>query len=130
MYESVTRGIRVRASPQYIEQQSRPEDGYYFWAYTIEIANDSAETVQLRSRWWRITDGRGRTEDVRGPGVVGETPTLAPGQAFTYTSGCPLPTPSGIMAGSYQMADAEGALFDVTIPAFSLDSPFSIRSMN
>ncbi len=130
MYEAVTRGIRVRAVPQYVEEQSRPEDGYYFWAYTIEIANDGEETVQLRSRLWRITDGRGQTEEVRGPGVVGETPVLAPGQSFTYTSGCPLPTPSGIMAGSYQMADEDGRLFDVTIPAFSLDSPFSIRSMN
>lgn len=130
MYEAVTRGIRIRVSPHYIEEQSRPDESYYFWAYTVDIMNEGAETVQLRSRVWRITDGRGRTEEVRGPGVVGETPVLAPGRAFTYTSGCPLGTPSGIMVGSYQMAAENGQLFDVAIPAFSLDSPFAIRSMN
>jgi ApaG protein len=86
--------------------------------------------VQLRSRVWRITDGLGQTEEVRGPGVVGETPFIQPGASFTYTSGCPLRTPSGIMVGSYQMADAQGVLFDVAIPAFSLDSPFVVRSVN
>ncbi len=130
MYEAVTQGIRIRVSPHYMEEQSRPEEGYYFWAYTVDIMNEGDGTVQLRSRVWRITDSRGRTEEVRGPGVVGETPVLAPGMAFTYTSGCPLPTPSGIMVGSYQMAREDGQLFDVAIPAFSLDSPFAIRSVN
>ena len=97
MYEAVTRGIRIRVTPQYLDDQSTPEDGEFFWAYTIDIANESGETVQLRSRVWRITDGHGQTEEVRGPGVVGETPTIAPGKSFTYTSGCPLRTPSGIM---------------------------------
>ena len=86
--------------------------------------------MQLKSRVWRITDGRGRTEEVRGPGVVGQTPMIGPGQSFSYTSGCPLSTPSGIMVGSYQMSSADGRLFDVAIPAFSLDSPFTVRSMN
>jgi ApaG protein len=130
MYESLTRGIRIRVTPQYIEDQSTPEEGEFFWAYTVDIANESEETVQLRSRVWRITDGHGRTEEVRGPGVVGETPVIQPGNSFSYTSGCPLRTSSGIMAGSYQMADANGQLFNVEIPTFSLDSPFALRSVN
>jgi ApaG protein len=130
MYEATTRGIRIRVTPHYLEDQSSPDESEFFWAYTIDISNESEETVQLRSRVWRITDGLGQTEEVRGPGVVGETPTIQPGASFTYTSGCPLRTPSGIMVGSYQMADAQGVLFDVAIPAFSLDSPFVVRSVN
>jgi ApaG protein len=130
MYEAVTRSIRIRVTPRYDEEQSTPDEGYYFWSYTVEISNEGEAAVQLKSRVWRITDGTGRTEEVRGPGVVGKTPTIKPGQSFSYTSGCPLPTPSGIMVGSYQMADVEGALFDVAVPAFSLDSPFTVRSVN
>jgi ApaG protein len=130
MYEAVTRGIRIRVTPQYLEDQSSPEESEFLWAYTIDIANESDDTVQLRSRVWRITDGHGQTEEVRGPGVVGETPVIRPGTSFTYTSGCPLRTPSGIMVGSYQMVDGKGQLFDVEIPAFSLDSPFALRSVN
>ena len=130
MYEAVTRGIRVRVTPQYLEDQSSPEESEFFWAYTIDIANEGEETVQLRSRMWRITDASGQTQEVRGPGVVGETPVILPGGAYSYTSGCPLRTPSGIMVGSYQMTDAKGELFDVAIPAFSLDCPFALRSVN
>jgi ApaG protein len=130
MYEAVTRGIRVRVRPEYLDDQSEPDEGRYFWAYTIEIANEGTETVQLRTRHWRITDQNGHIEEVRGPGVVGQTPVLRPGESFTYTSGCPLPTPSGIMAGSYRMVSARGDQFDVDIPAFSLDSPHARRSVN
>jgi len=130
MYETVTRGIRIRVTPQYLDDQSSPEESEFLWAYTIDIENEGTETVQLRSRVWRITDGLGQTEEVRGPGVVGETPVIEPGSSFSYTSGCPLRTPSGIMVGSYQMSDAKGQLFDVEIPAFSLDSPFALRSVN
>jgi ApaG protein len=130
MYETVTRGIRIRVTPHYLEEQSTPEESEFFWAYTVDIANEGEEIVQLRSRVWRITDGHGQTEEVRGPGVVGETPTIQPGKSFSYTSGCPLRTPSGIMVGSYQMVDANGQMFDVAIPAFSLDSPFAKRSVN
>ena len=130
MYETVTRGIRVRATPQYLEDESSPENDRFFWAYTIDISNEGSETVQLRSRHWRITDAEGRTEEVRGPGVVGETPVLKPGTNFRYTSGCPLDTPSGIMVGTYQMATEMGELFNVAIPAFSLDSPHARRSIN
>jgi ApaG protein len=130
MYEAVTRGIRIRVTPQFLEQESSPDESRYLWAYTIDICNEGSETVQLRSRHWRITDASGRTQEVSGPGVVGQTPVLAPGASFRYTSGCPLPTPSGIMAGSYQMTSAAGELFNVTIPAFSLDSPHAQRSLN
>jgi ApaG protein len=125
MYEQMTHGVRVRVVPQYLEDRSTPEDGHYFWAYTIEIANVGREPVQLRARHWRITDANGHTEEVRGPGVVGETPVIDPGKSFTYTSGCPLRTPSGLMVGTYAMTAADGRAFEVAIPAFSLDSPFA-----
>lgn len=130
MYEAVTRSIRVRVTPQYMEDQSAPEDGYYFWAYTIEISNLGERAAQLKSRVWRITDALGHTEEVRGPGVVGQTPTIQPGASFSYTSGCPLKTPSGLMVGTYQMEGEGGELFVVEIPAFSLDSPYALRRMN
>ena len=130
MYESVTRGIRVHVTPQYLEQQSEPENGRYFWAYTIVIENEGDETVQLRTRYWHITDAAGRVEEVRGPGVVGETPRLKRGESFTYTSGCPLAEPSGMMVGHYTFVDSMGEAFDVSIPAFSLDSPGARRSIN
>lgn len=129
-YEAVTDGIKVRVSPQYMEKESTPEDGRYFWAYTVEISNGGNETVRLRSRHWRIIDANGRTEEVRGPGVVGQTPVLRPGETFRYTSGCPLRTPSGIMVGTYQMTREDGTLFNVDIPAFSLDSPHTRKSVN
>jgi ApaG protein len=130
MYEAVTHGIRIKVEPHYLEEQSSPDESYFFWAYTIEIANEGDSVVQLKTRHWRITDARGKTEEVRGPGVVGKTPVLDPGESFTYTSGCPLGTSSGIMVGSYQMQLQDGSLIDVAVPAFSLDSPFATRSMN
>lgn len=130
MYEAVTQGVRVSVTPEFLEDRSSPDDGRYFWAYTVEITNERSETVQLRSRLWRITDGNGRTEEVRGPGVVGQQPVLAAGESFKYTSGCPLTTPSGIMTGAYQMTQEDGKLFSVTIPAFSLDSPYVRRVVN
>ena len=130
MYEAVTRGIRIRVTPQYLEDESAPDERRYLWSYTIEISNEGSEIVQLRSRHWRITDADGRTEEVRGPGVVGQTPVIQPGTSFHYTSGCPLGTPSGIMVGSYQMTTDGGELFNVAIPAFSLDSPHARRSLN
>lgn len=130
LYEAKTNGVTVRVKPEYQADQSSPDEGYYFWSYTIEIQNDGSMPVQLKTRFWRITDGKGRTEEVRGPGVVGQTPVIDPGQSFTYTSGCPLNTPSGIMVGSYQMSGDGGRLFDVAVPAFSLDSPFTVKSVN
>jgi ApaG protein len=130
MYEAVTDGIRVRVTPQYLEEESDPDEGRYFWAYTIEIVNEGERTVRLQRRHWHITDANGRLEEVEGPGVVGETPVLEPGTSFRYTSGCPLTTPSGIMAGTYQMTTEAGERFDVAIPAFSLDSPHSVARLN
>ncbi len=130
MYEAVTRAIRVCVTPRYSAERSDPDENEYFWTYRIDIANEGTETVRLESRYWRITDERGRVEDVRGAGVVGETPLLAPGATFTYTSGCPLSTPSGIMVGQYFMITEAGERFAIAIPAFSLDCPTSTRSMN
>jgi ApaG protein len=123
MYEQETDGIKVSVEPIYLEDQSQPSEDHYVWAYQVTIENRSPQTVQLLNRHWRITDAQGRTEEVRGPGVVGEQPVLRPGESFEYTSGTPLSTPSGIMLGSYEMEAEDGSAFDVAIPAFSLDSP-------
>jgi ApaG protein len=130
MYEAVTQSIRVRVTPQYLEEESSPSERRFVWAYTVHIINEGSETVELRSRHWRITDASGRTEEVRGRGVVGQTPVMAPGTSFRYTSSCPLTTPSGIMMGTYQMTTGAGRRIDVTIPAFSLDSPHSKARLN
>lgn len=130
MYKAVTHNIQVTVLPEFLPDRSEPDEGRFFWAYTIEIANLGDSTVQLKSRHWRITDARGHTEEVRGVGVVGEQPIISPGDSFRYTSGCPLTTPSGIMAGSYRMASETGEVFDVEIPAFSLDSPHAKRVLN
>ena len=127
MYRCQTRGIDVLVMPQFMADQSRPDESAFFWAYTIEIVNQSDETVMLRSRHWIITDGNGVTHEVRGAGVVGEQPVLGPGASFRYTSGCPLPTPSGIMRGFYIMVREDGTEYEAEIPAFSLDSPFTKR---
>ena len=129
-YEAQTRGVVVRVRPEYLPDQSEPDDRRWVWAYHIEVENRSPATVQLLARRWLITDATGRTEEVKGLGVVGEQPVLNPGEVFRYTSGCPLPTPSGVMAGSYRMvANADGQ-FDAVIPAFSLDLPGSARTVN
>jgi ApaG protein len=130
MYRAVTRKIEVTVTPRFVAERSSPSNGYYFWAYTIYIANRGTETVQLTTRHWRITDASGRLQEVKGPGVVGEEPTLKPGESFEYTSGVPLPTPSGFMTGSYGMVTGMGEHFDIEIPAFSLDSSFAERTIN
>ncbi len=130
MYETVTRNIKVTVSPRFLPERSSIEKSYYFWAYTIEISNHGATTVQLKTRHWRITDGLGRLQEVRGAGVIGEEPVLEPGASFEYTSGVPLPTPSGFMVGTYGMVAADGERFDIDIPAFSLDSPGTKRTLN
>jgi len=123
-YSATTRGIRVSVRAFYLADQSEPERSHFVWAYRVEIRNEGRQTVQLLKRTWQITDGLGRTQQVHGEGVVGEQPVLEPGQSFEYTSGTPLQTPSGFMRGLYHMVvAASGEPFDVTIPAFSLDSP-------
>jgi ApaG protein len=121
-YQAETHGVVVRVTPTYLGQQSDPTAGRWVWAYEVEIRNQRDTAVQLLTRHWVITDALGRTEAVRGPGVIGEQPVIEPGQMHRYTSGCPLGTASGSMAGSYGMTDAGGAILEVEIPAFSLDS--------
>ena len=129
-YANTTRDITVTVQPFYLEDQSAPEENHYVWAYHVEIENNGEETVQLLARYWRITDSGGNVQEVRGDGVVGEQPVLEPGQSFEYTSGTPLPTPSGIMDGTYQMETRSGERFDIRIPAFSLDSPYQAAQIH
>jgi ApaG protein len=122
---ALTDGIRVTVRAQFLVEQSAPDKGRYVFAYTVAIANEGGEPAQLRTRHWIITDGRGKIEEVKGDGVVGEQPRLAPGQRFQYTSGCVLATPVGTMHGTYQMHRDDGTWFDAVIAPFSLDMPQS-----
>lgn len=122
-YSETTNSVQVTVEPEFLEEQSEPEDHQFVWAYHIRIENQGRKTLKLLTRYWRIIDSLGRTQEVRGAGVVGEQPVLAPGEAFEYTSGTPLGTPSGLMVGSYEMESETGERFDVAVPAFSLDSP-------
>ncbi len=124
MYASTTRDITVTVEPVYLDEQSQPDDDKFVWAYHVKIENKGSVSVTLRHRYWKIMDSHGRVQEVRGAGVLGEQPRLAPGQSFEYTSGTPLATPSGIMLGTYEMEQDDGEAFDVAIPAFSLDSPY------
>jgi ApaG protein len=130
MYSTTTRSIRVTVEPHYLDERSDPAERRYFWAYAVEIANFGNAPVQIVARHWIITDANGRREEVRGIGVVGEQPIIAPGSSFAYTSGCPLPTSSGVMVGTYQAIDDDGEVFSIAIPAFSLDLPGSTRVLN
>lgn len=121
--EATTRDIRVRVEPRYDPQRSSPGQGRWFFLYTVTLENLGDETVQLVSRHWVITDGTGRVEEVRGPGVVGEQPVLAPGGSYQYTSGCPLTTDAGKMEGSYQMVTRGGEAFEIAIAPFTLCAP-------
>lgn len=123
-YSHTTRNIRIAVRAFYLDDQSKPEQGQFVWAYRITIENRGRETVQLLRRSWLITDAQGRTVKVSGEGVVGEKPVLEAGEAFEYTSGTPLHTPSGFMSGQFHMTvTTTGEPFDVAIPTFSLDSP-------
>ncbi|MGN6551618.1 MAG: Co2+/Mg2+ efflux protein ApaG [Pararhizobium sp.] len=130
MYRATTRDIEVVVEPFYLEEQSDPAEGRFVWGYKVAIVNNSDLTVRLISRYWHITDENGLVDEVRGPGVVGEQPVLEPGDSYQYSSGCPLDTPSGLMHGRYSMEAATGELFDVDIPAFSLDLPGRLRTLN
>jgi ApaG protein len=130
MYAAVTRNIRVSVTPAFSPERSDPDEPRFFWTYAVEIVNLGDRTVQLTHRHWRITDAEGRLEEVRGVGVVGEQPILAPGESFRYSSGCPLRTSSGVMVGSYRMVADDGEAFEVDVPAFSLDSPQARRALH
>jgi len=125
--ESITRNIRIHVRSEYIPERSAPPRHQWFFAYRIRIANEGAETIQLLARHWVITNASGHVEEVNGEGVVGEQPVIEPGEAFEYTSGCPLTTPFGSMHGEYQMVNHNGEQFDVTIPAFVLRVPGSMN---
>lgn len=127
--EAITNGIRVRVVAQYLPEHSHtsPPERQWFFAYTVKISNEGLDTVQLVSRHWVITDATGHTEEVRGPGVVGAQPVLAPGEAFEYTSGCPLKTSFGTMRGTYQMVADDGQHFDAEIAPFSLSVPYAVN---
>jgi len=118
--EATTRGVHVRVRSRYLPQRSDPDGGEWFFVYTVRITNRGEDTVQLVTRHWVIRDGLGREQHVRGPGVVGAQPVLETGQAFEYTSFCPLPTSSGSMHGTFQMVTTDGAAFDAEIAPFAL----------
>jgi ApaG protein len=130
MYKATTHEIEVAVEPFYLEEQSDPEDCRYVWGYQITVVNHSDKRVQLINRYWNITDGNGFIDEISGKGVVGEEPFIEPNSSYEYSSGCPLDTPSGIMFGTYQLQTDDGALFDVAIPAFSLDLPDQKRVLN
>lgn len=130
MFTSTTHNIKVTATPHFLTEQSTPSEAHYVWAYTIELENLGTATVQLLRRHWHITDAQGLVTEVEGEGVVGEQPVLRPGDAFRYTSGTSLPTASGIMLGEYTMRGEAGESFAITIPAFSLDSPYQVQRLN
>jgi ApaG protein len=122
-----TRDVTVRVSVSFLADQSEPARGHWFWAYHIRIENDGKQPVQLMTRHWTITDGRGARHEVHGDGVVGEQPVIAPGESYDYVSGCPLHTPTGAMEGSYHMVVADGSSFDAAIPRFPLIGPAVAR---
>jgi ApaG protein len=125
--EAVTQGVRVRVKSTFDPERSRPSQNEWFFLYTIRISNEGRDTVQLLTRHWIITDATGHVEEVRGPGVVGEQPILAPGDAFEYTSGCPLSTPFGTMRGTYQMVKRDGERFDAEVAEFELSEPYTVH---
>lgn len=124
MYEKKTNDINIIVAPVYMDEQSSPRENHFVWAYQVTIKNEGDEAVRLVSRYWKITDSLGISQEVEGDGVIGEQPVLNPGEEYEYTSGTPLSTPSGIMVGSYNMEGQNGQNFKVDIPAFSLDSPY------
>lgn len=124
---ATTRGIEVSVESRYVPERSEPDQQQWFFAYTVQIRNVGTETAQLVSRHWVITDANGEVEEVRGPGVVGEQPILAPGETFEYTSACPLGTAFGTMHGSYRMVARSGEEFDVEIAAFTLAEPHAVH---
>lgn len=129
MIEQETEGLVVRVSPRYLPEESKP--GRHVWAYTIEIENRRAEAVQLISRFWRITDENGVTQEVRGPGVIGQQPVIDAGASFKYTSAAPLAAPSGVMMGAYSMQRVnDGAAFEIAVPLFALESPGHVKRLH
>ena len=130
MFSKTTNNINVSVKSYYLEEQSEPDEQHYVWAYQITINNLGEKTVQLKKRYWKITESNGVKKEVSGAGVIGEQPILRPGEKFEYTSGTPLSTPSGFMEGYYEMETKDGNKFDASIPLFSLDSPYISNQIN
>lgn len=130
MYSQTTHNIAVSVRPMFLEDESNPVDHQYVWAYCVRIDNQGKDPVQLKRRYWNITDAEGHVQEVKGDGVVGEQPKLLPGQSYEYVSGTPLATPSGLMFGHYEMETDAGEVLTVGIPAFSLDSPYEKLQVN
>ena len=130
MFSKTTNNINVSVRSYYLEEQSEPDEQHYVWAYQVTINNIGQQTVQLKKRYWKITDSNGTNKEVRGAGVIGEQPVLRPGEKFEYTSGTPLSTPSGFLEGYYEMETKDGNKFDASIPLFSLDSPYISNQIN
>ncbi len=124
---ATTDGVTVRVAPNFLDEQSVPAQGRWFWSYHIRIENHGDELVQLLTRHWKITDGRGMVNHVDGDGVVGEQPLLKPGESHDYVSGCPLSTPSGMMEGQYRFIREDGGTFLAEIPRFKLVAPATAR---
>ena len=129
-YEAETEGVMIRVTPHFIDEESSPSEERYLWAYHVEVENRGKRTLQLLTRHWHITDREGRVQEVKGAGVVGQTPVLRPGATFEYTSGCPLNSPSGMMQGTYHFEDDQGGVLEARIPLFALDSPYDRRAPN
>jgi ApaG protein len=127
MSEMTTRGIHIQVTSAYLPERSSPQDSQYFFTYRVRISNVGTERTQLISRAWVITDSDGNVQEVRGPGVVGEQPVLAPGTSFEYSSFCPLKTPVGSMHGTYQMVTDAGEEFDAAISPFTLAVPHALN---
>ena len=130
MFSKTTNNINISVKPYYLEEQSEPNEQHFVWAYQVTINNLGQQTVQLKKRYWEITESNGVKKEVSGAGVVGEQPILHPGEKYEYTSGAPLSTPSGFMEGYYEMETKDGNKFDASIPLFSLDSPHSSNQIN
>ena len=130
IYSAITLGFEVTVEPQYQPTHSNPEQGHWVWSYRVNIRNGSTAAARLLARRWEIVDANGRDQVVEGPGVVGQTPRIEPGDSFEYHSGCPLPTPSGTMRGQYTMQTEEGETFAIAVPAFALDVPGARRTLN
>lgn len=130
IYSRITRDIEITVLPEFAPDRSDEARGQFFWLYTVEIANQGQTSIQVTHRHWKITDANGRLEEVQGKGVVGEQPVLQPGEVFRYTSGCPLPTSSGLMVGTYRIVDEGGDVFEAEVPMFSLDQPSTARVLN
>ena len=130
MFSKKTNNIDITVIPYYLEGQSVPDEQHFVWAYQVTINNLGQQTVQLKNRYWKITDSNGANKEVKGAGVVGEQPILHPGDKYKYTSGTPLSTPSGFMEGYYEMETTDGDKFTASVPLFSLDSPYSLNQIN